>query len=114
MLKAGSLVSDVLLLAILLDDLRIILPVLPLITGMGISPLLLAIPHDLGIERIGADLATMIFSAALPLTFGLAANELLRMERGRLEDLLAIRAKSVTHQAAPNRMETVHSVRKHR
>jgi hypothetical protein len=52
----GLLVPDVLLFAILLDRLRMILPVLPLITGVGISPLLLAIPHDLGIERIAADL----------------------------------------------------------
>lgn len=101
----GFLIAEALLVAILLDRLRMILAVLPLITGMGISPLLLAIPYDLGVERVGADLVPMIVSAALPLTFGLATNELLRMERGRLENLLAIKAKSVTHQAAPNRME---------
>jgi hypothetical protein len=56
----------------------------------------------------------MIFSAALPLTFGLATNELLRMKRVRLKDLLAVRPRSMTHQAAPNRMETVHSAQKHR
>ena len=41
-------------------------------------------------------------AAALPLALGLAANELLRMVRGRLKDLLIVTATAIVRQAAPD------------
>ena len=38
------------------------------VVGMGVTPLLLAIDHDLGVYRIGVDLTAMILGAPLALT----------------------------------------------
>jgi hypothetical protein len=43
----------------------------------------------------------MIFTAAAALASNLAANGLLRTIRGKLENLLAVTAVAITHQAAP-------------
>ncbi len=102
MLEAVALVTDMLLLAVPLDRFRVPLPVLSLVVGMRIAPLLPAILYHLGVEGIGANLFAVIIPAALPLTRGLAANDLLRMRSGRLKGLLTVRATAITHQAAPD------------
>jgi hypothetical protein len=43
----------------------------------------------------------MIFTATATLASNLAANGLLRTIRGKLENLLAVTAVVITHQAAP-------------
>jgi len=101
MLEAVALVTNMLLSAVPFDGLRVPLPVLLLVVGMGIAPLLPAFLHHLGVEGIGADLLVVIVAAAAPLAWGLAANDLLRMITGRLKDLLTVRATAITHQAAP-------------
>jgi len=101
MLEAVALVTNMLLSAVPFDGLRVPLPVLLLVVGMGIAPLLPAFLHHLGVEGIGADLLVVIIAAAAPLAWGLAANDLLRMITGRLKDLLTVRATAITHQAAP-------------
>ena len=44
----------------------------------------------------------MIFMAAATLASHLAANDLLRTIRGKLENLLVVTAVAITHQAAPD------------
>jgi hypothetical protein len=78
MLEAVALVTDMLLSAVPLDRLRVPLPVLLLVVGMGIAPLFPAFLHHLGVEGIGADPLVVIIAAAAPLAWGLAANDLLR------------------------------------
>ena len=102
MLEAVALVTDMLLLAVPLDRFRVPLPVLLLVVGMCIAPLLPAILYHLGVEGIGANLFAVIIPAALLLTRGLAANDLLRMRSGRPKGLLTVRATAITHQAAPD------------
>ncbi len=57
------------------------LPVVLLVAGMGVAPLLAAVADNLGIEGIGADLAAVVISAAAALAFRLAANELAGTKR---------------------------------
>jgi hypothetical protein len=101
MLEAVALVTDLLLLAVPLHRRRVPLPVLLLVVGMRITPLFPAFLYHLGVEGVGANLFAVIIPAALPLARGLAANDLLRMIRDRLKDLLTVRATVITHQAAP-------------
>src|SRR5271157_5405702 len=102
MLEAVALVTDLLLLAVPLDRLRVPLPILRLVVGVRIAPLFPAVLHPLGVEGIGANLFAVIIPAALPLARGLAANQLLRVIRCRLKDLLTVRAAAIIHQAAPD------------
>jgi uncharacterized membrane protein YGL010W len=94
-------ISPALTLPIALDRFRMGLSVLVGIIGISLAPFLLAVAADLVVLSIGTELAAVIFPAALPLAIGLAANKLLGMIAGRLEDLLAV-AATATHQAAPN------------
>jgi len=101
MLEAVALVTDLLLAAVPLDRFRVPLSVLLLVVGMRITPLFPALLHHLGVEGIGTNLGVVIIAAAVPLTRGLAANDLLRMIAGKLKNLLTVRATAITHQAAP-------------
>lgn len=56
------------------------LPVVFLIVGMGITPFLSAVADYLCVQRIGGDLAAVIFSVPLPLAFGFGADALVRAE----------------------------------
>ena len=60
-----------------------------LVIGMGVTPLLLAIDHDLRAYRIGVDLAAMTLGAPLALACRLAADALVRAELRGLERLRA-------------------------
>src|SRR5271157_630331 len=102
MLEAVALVTDLLLLAVPLDRLRVPLPILRLVVGVRIAPLFPAVLHPLGVEGIGANLFAVIIPAALPLARRPAANQLLRVIRCRLKDLLTVRAAAIIHQAAPD------------
>ena len=102
MLEAVALVTDLLLLAVPFDRFRMPIPILLLVVGMRIAPLFPAFLHHLGVDRIGANLFAVIIPAALPLARGLAANQLLRVIRCRLKDLLTVRAATIIHQAAPD------------
>src|SRR5579859_1232362 len=102
MLEVLALVSPALLLAVALRCLGVSLPVLPLIPGMRVAPLFPAAAHGLGIDGIGTNFVAMIFTLAPTLAGNLATNGLLRVVAGRLEDLLAITAVAIAHQAAPD------------
>ena len=102
MLEVMALVAPALLLAVALGCLGMGSPVLLLVAGMGIAPLFPAAPHGLGVDRIGANLAAMIFTVAAALTGDLAANGLLRMIAGRLEDSLAVKTVAIIHQVTPD------------
>ncbi len=68
---------------------------------MAGPPFLLAVPADLAIHRIGFDLAAMILPPPMPLTLSTPTNELVRMEPGGLEELLAVAASAIAHRVAP-------------
>jgi hypothetical protein len=99
--QAAALVTHLLLLAVAFDGWRVLFSVLPLIVGMGVTPLFAAFPYDLSVERIGTNLGPVIIAAAALLAGTLAANDLLRMIVDRLKNLLAVRATAITHQVAP-------------
>jgi hypothetical protein len=90
-------VPPALTLPITLDGFGMGLPVLARIIGISPAPFLLAVPTDLVILGIGVELAAVIFSAALPLAIGSAANKRLRMITGRLEQLLAVATTAISH-----------------
>jgi hypothetical protein len=102
MLQAVVLIAPSLLVTVALRRLRVSLPVLFLVTGMRLMPLLIALPNDLGIEGIRANLLLVIVAAALPLAGELVADRLLGMQARRLEEALAITATAITHQVAPD------------
>jgi hypothetical protein len=102
MLETAALVTDMLLLAVPFHRFRVPLPVLLLVVGMCLAPLLPAFLHHLGVEGIGANLFAVIIAATLPLARGLATNELLGMISGRMKNLLAVRATATVHQVAPD------------
>lgn len=56
------------------------LPVVFLIVGMGITPFLSAVADYLCVQRIGGDLAAMIFGVPLPLAIWFGADALVRAE----------------------------------
>jgi len=96
-------VSLALALPISLDGFRVGLSVLPGIIGVPAAPFLLAIPADLTVQGIGFNLAAVIIPATMPLTIQPPTNDLVRMETGRLEQLLAVMAAAVAHRSAPDR-----------
>jgi hypothetical protein len=57
-------------------------PVGLLIIGMLGAPLLAAVQHHLGIDRVGLNLAPVVIGPAMPLALWLAANALLESIRG--------------------------------
>ncbi len=91
-------VSSALALPISLDRLRVGLPVLARIVGVSAAPFLLAVPADLVVLGVGVELAAVIFSTALPLAIGSAANKLVGMITGELKQLLTVAAAAVIHQ----------------
>jgi len=94
-------VSPALTLPIALDGFRVRLPVLAGIIGISPAPFLLAVPADLVILGIGAELMAVIFPTTLLLAIGATAHKLVRVIRANLKHLLAV-AATATHQAAPN------------
>jgi hypothetical protein len=96
-------ISPALPLPVAFDGFRVGLPVLAGIIGMAGAPFLLAVPADLMVLGIGMEFAAVIIPAALPLAIGSAANKLVGMITGKLEQLLAAAAMVITHQVAPNR-----------
>jgi hypothetical protein len=94
-------VSPALALPIALNGFRVGLPVLARVIGMAVAPFLLAVPADLVVLGIGAKLAAVIFPPALPLAIRSTANNLVRMIRGKLKQLLALATAAMAHQAAP-------------
>jgi len=100
--QAKSLVAPMLLLAVALGSLRVGEPVLLLVAGMRLAPLLPAAHHGISVEGIGTNLVAMVFTLAATLAGNLAANGLLRTIRRKLENLLAVTTTAVIHQAAPD------------
>src|SRR5207248_11406326 len=87
MLKAASLVTDVLLLSVPLRRFRMLLPVPLLIVVMLLLPFLLAIAHHLAILRICRQLPATRIGAPPALAIQLTANSLLgAARRGRSEE----------------------------
>jgi len=91
MLKAASLVTDVLLLSVPLCRFRMLLPVPLLIVAMLLLPFLLAIAHHLAILRICRQLPAAGIGAAAALTLRLTANSLLGTARRRQKGTLAVK-----------------------
>jgi len=98
-LEALALVAPTLLLTVALDRFGVGLPVPLLVARMRIAPLFPATPHGLGVQRISANLVPMVLAETLPLAGDLAANGLLRVIAGGLEDLLAVTTQTIAHQA---------------
>ncbi len=65
---------------------------------MAAPPLLLAVPADLVVHGIGFNLAAVIIPAPPPLTVWASTNDLVGMESGELEELLAVAASAIAHQ----------------
>ena len=83
-------VTNVLLLAVPLCCLGVILPVLLLIAGMLLPPLLLAFLHPLAIYGVRRQLVAVIIPAATTLTIRLTANPLLGTISRRQKRSLAV------------------------
>ncbi len=79
-----------LLLAVPLYCLGVILPVLLLIAGMLLPPLLLAFPHPLAILGVRRQLLVVMIRATPTLTIRLTANPLLGTVSGRQKRTLAV------------------------
>jgi len=71
------------------------------IIGMLLAPLMAAVQADLPVEGIGGDLLAVVIPPAALLAVGLVASKLVGVIRGRLEELLAVAAGAIAHQAAP-------------
>jgi hypothetical protein len=78
--------------------LAILLPVL----RMSIPPLTWTLQAYLPVNRIGSNFVPVIIPAALPLAFGLAANELARVIGGRLKNSPTVTTMGIAHRAAPD------------
>ena len=65
-------------------------PVGLLIIGMLGAPLLSAVQHHLGIDRVGLNLAPVVIGPAMTLALSLAANALLKPIRGWIKASLAV------------------------
>src|SRR5437762_12915530 len=99
--EAAALVTKVLLLAVPRYCLGVILPVLLLIAGMLLPPLLLALPHPLAILGVRRQLLAVIMRATPTLTIRLTANPLLGTVSGRQKRTLAVRTTGdLSHVAA--------------
>ena len=77
-----------------------------LVIGMGVTPLLLAIDHDLRVYRIGIDLAAMILGAPLAPACRLAADALVRAELRGFECLVAEAATTARTRQGRESSET--------
>jgi hypothetical protein len=102
MLQTAAPIAPPLMLAVVLGRLRVSLPVLLLVAGIGVTPLFAAVTNDLGVEGIRADFLAAIVAETLLLAGELATDALVRMIGRRLKNLLAITATAVVHQAAPD------------
>jgi hypothetical protein len=90
MLKAASLVTNMLLLSVPLRRFRMLLPVPLLIVAMLLLPFLLAIAHHLAILRICRQLPATRIGAAPALAIQLTANLLLGAARRGQKRTLAV------------------------
>jgi len=91
------LVPQALLAAISFHLLRVVLAIFLPIVGVRLAPLPRTLQADLLIHRIGSDLLPMIIGTALALACRLAANKLLRVIRGRVQNLLTAAAMAILH-----------------
>jgi hypothetical protein len=71
------------------------------IIGMLLAPLMAAVQADLPVEGIGGDLLAVVIPPAALLAVGSVASKLVGVIRGRLEEVLAVAAGTIAHQAAP-------------
>ena len=95
-------VTQALLSAISFHLPRVILAIFLPIVRVRLAPLPRTFQAHLPVYRIGSDLLPMIIAAALALACGVTANLLLRMIRGRLQDLPTVPATTTLHHAAPD------------
>jgi hypothetical protein len=93
------------LLAVPLYRLGVILPVLLLIAGMLLPPLLLAFPHPLAIRGVRRHLLAVIIHATPTLTIRLTANPLLGTVSGRQKRTLAVRTTAGLAQVGSSGFE---------
>ena len=74
------------------------------VAGILGAPLLRAVIADLAVNRICGDLAPMVFPPSALLTFRCRADDLLRMESGRVEKALAEPARPLAHSSRVPRL----------
>jgi len=77
-------------LSIMLDGLRVGLPILRWIIRMAGPPFLLAVPADLAVDGIDFNLTAVVIAATMPPTVWLSTNDLVGMNARKLEPLLAV------------------------
>ena len=99
--EAALLVPLLLALAVPLHCAGMRLAVAFPVVGMLLAPLMAAVQADLPVEGIGGDLLAVVIPPAALLAVGLVASKLVGVIRGRLEELLAVAAGTIAHQAAP-------------
>jgi hypothetical protein len=80
-------------------------PVGLLIIGVLGAPLLAAVQHHLGIDRVGLNLAPVVIGPAMPLALWLAANALLEPVRGWMKTSLAVRTAGGLGQCVSSEIE---------
>ena len=80
-------------------------PVDLLIIGVLGAPLLPAVQYDLGIHRVGLNLAPVVIGPAMPLALWLAANALLESIRGWMKASLAVRTAAGLGQCVSSEIE---------
>ena len=80
-------------------------PVGLLIIGMLGAPLLAAVQHHLGIDRVRLNLAPVVISPAMTLALWLAANALLEPIRGWVKASLAVRTAAGLGQCVSSEIE---------
>ena len=80
-------------------------PVGFLIIGVLGAPLLTAVQHHLGIDRVGLNFAPVVISPAMPLALWLAANPLLESVRGWMKASLAVRTAAGLGQCVSSEIE---------
>src|SRR5215469_1527519 len=95
-------VTQALLSAISFYLFRVLLAIFLPIVRIRLAPLPRTLQAHLLVHRIGSDLLPIIIAAALVLAYGVTANLLPRMIRGRLKDLPTEPATTILHQAAPH------------
>jgi hypothetical protein len=81
-------------------------PVGLLIIGMLGAPLLAAIQHHLGINRVGLNLQPVVISPAMPLALWLATNALLESIRGWMKASPAVRTAAGLGQCVSSEIES--------
>ena len=80
-------------------------PVGFLIIGVVGAPLLAAVHHHLGIDRVGLNLAPVVIGPAMPLALRLAANKLLESVWGWTKASLAVRTAAGLGQCVSSEIE---------